>query len=391
MTAAEFITSSVTLPISAFSGRGILSAAGGLRIKACPNNLISTLNKYNIMKTLEIKGGAGNSLIHIGESLRNLEKYIPAERTVIITDSNVRQLYEKDFPRCPVITVGIGEKIKTLATAGDIFEQLIELETDRSVFLAGIGGGIVCDITGFVASTYLRGVRFGFAASTLLAQVDASVGGKNGVNFKGYKNMVGVFNQPEFVICDPELLRTLPEKEVLCGLAEIVKHAAIADAQMFAFLEENCRRAVGLEAEVIEKLVYDSVVIKAGVVNRDEKEKGERRKLNFGHTFGHALEKTAGVSHGEAVSAGMVLASELSVRKGLLRAADAERIVSLLKTAGLPAEIPADRHRVIEALGKDKKREKDKIRFVLLKGIGNAAVVEISLKELENLNGCFSG
>jgi 3-dehydroquinate synthase len=338
------------------------------------------------MKTLEIKGGAGNSLIHVGESLRNLEKYIPAERTVIITDRNIRQYYEKDFPQCPVISIGTGEKIKTLETVGEIFEQLIGLEADRSAFLVGIGGGIVCDITGFVASVYLREVRFGFAASTLLAQADASVGGKNGVNFKGYKNMAGVFNQPEFVICDPELLRTLPEKEVLCGLAEIVKHAAIADAEMFAFLEENCRRAVGLEAEVIEKLVYDSAVIKAGIVNRDEKEKGERRKLNFGHTFGHALEKTAGVSHGEAVSAGMVLASKLSVRKGLLRAADAERIVSLLKTVGLPAEIPADRQKVIEALGKDKKREKDKIRFVLLNGIGNAAIVEISLKELENLN-----
>jgi len=338
------------------------------------------------MKTHKIKGIAGDSFIQVGESLRNLAKYIPAERTIIITDSNVRQYYEKNFPQCPVITVGTGEKIKTLETVGEIFEQLIELEADRSVFLAGIGGGIVCDITGFVASTYLRGVRFGFVASTLLAQVDASVGGKNGVNFKGYKNMVGVFNQPEFVICDSELLNTLPEKEVLCGFAEIVKHAAIADAEMFAFLEENHRRAVGLEAEVIEKLVYDSVVIKADVVNRDEKEKGERRKLNFGHTFGHALEKTAGVPHGEAVSAGMVVASKLSVKKKLLSAGDAERIAKLLENIGLPTEIPADKNKVIEALGKDKKREKDKIHFVLLNGIGSAVLDEISLKELENLN-----
>jgi len=335
------------------------------------------------MKTLEIKGSSGNSLIHVGESLRNLAKYIPAERTVIITDSNVRQYYEKNFPRCQVISIGTGEKIKTLETVGEIFGQLIALEADRSVFLVGVGGGIVCDITGFVASTYLRGIRFGFVASTLLAQVDASVGGKNGVNFRGYKNMVGVFNQPEFVICDSEMLKTLPEKEVIAGFAEIVKHAAIADAEMFAFLEENCRRAVGLNAEIIEKLVYDSVVIKAGVVNRDEKEKGERRKLNFGHTFGHALEKTVGVPHGEAVSAGMVVASKLSVSRKLLSADDAERIVKLLKNIGLPTEIPADRQKVIEALGKDKKRERDKIHFVLLNGIGNAVVDEISLKELD--------
>lgn len=335
------------------------------------------------MKTLEIKGGAGTSIIRVGEGLSNLTSYIMPKRTVIITDTQVRQYYEKIFPPCPVITVGIGEKIKTLETVGSILEQLIAYEADRSVFLLGIGGGIVCDITGFVASIYLRGVNFGFVASTLLAQVDASVGGKNGVNIKGYKNMAGVFNQPEFVICDPELLKTLPEKEIKCGFAEIVKHAVIADKAMFEFLEKNYRGALALDTEIIEKSVYDSVRIKASVVNRDEKEKGERRKLNFGHTLGHAIEKTAGVPHGEAVSAGMVAASMLSVKKGLLSEADAKRIENLLVNLGLPAEIATDKQKVMDALGKDKKREGDIVHFVLLKGIGNAVVEKISVKELE--------
>lgn len=334
------------------------------------------------MKTLEIKGGSGTSIIRVGERLSNLTSYIAPKRTVIITDTQVRQYYEKIFPPCPVITVGIGEKIKTLETVASILEQLIAYEADRSVFLLGIGGGIVCDITGFVASIYLRGVKFGFVASTLLAQVDASVGGKNGVNIKGYKNMAGVFNQPEFVICDPELLKTLPEKEIKCGFAEIVKHAAIADKAMFEFLEENYRGALALDTEIIEKSVYDSVRIKASVVNRDEKEKGERRKLNFGHTLGHAIEKTAGIPHGEAVSAGMVAASELSVKKGLLSPSDAKRIKNLLANLGLPVEIPADKQKVMDALGKDKKREGDIVYFVLLKGIGNAVVEKISVKEL---------
>ncbi len=337
------------------------------------------------MKTLEIKGGTGCSIIRVGERLRNLSAYIVPEHTVIITDTHVRQYYEDIFPRCSIITVGIGEKIKTLETVGSILEQLIASEADRSVFLLGIGGGIVCDITGFVASIYLRGVRFGFVASTLLAQVDASVGGKNGVNIHGYKNMAGVFNQPEFVICDPELLKTLPEKEVKCGFAEIVKHAAIADAGLFGFLEENYRGALALDTEIIEKLVYDSVTIKASVVNQDEKEKGERRKLNFGHTLGHAIEKTAAVAHGEAVAAGMSAAAAISVKKGLLSAADAKRIENLLANLGLPTKIPADRQKITDALGKDKKREGNTVHFVLLKGIGNAIAENISVRELETL------
>ena len=335
------------------------------------------------MKVLEINGCTGDSTILIGESIGDLQKYVPSGTPVIITDTNVRNFYEKDFPPFEVLEIGTGESIKNLDTVHALYEKLMALEVDRSSFIVGIGGGVVCDIAGFVASTYLRGVRFGFVSSTLLSQVDASVGGKNGVNFGGYKNMIGVFNQPEFVICDLNLLNTLPEKEILCGMAEIVKHAVIGDIDLFAFLEEHYQKALALDVGVIEKLVYDSIVIKSAIVNRDEKEKGERRKLNFGHTFGHAIEKTTGVPHGEAVSAGMVMASDLSVKRGCLPAQDAERIKKLLQKMKLPTRIQSDRKTVLDALQKDKKRKGDSIYFVLLNNIGNPFVDQISIKELE--------
>ena len=246
------------------------------------------------MKTIEIHGQTGRSKIVIGESLENLEKYTPSTKKIIITDENLNRLYHHRFPPWNVIEIGTGEKIKTLETVVYIFKKLVELEIDRSCFIIGIGGGIVCDITGFVASTYMRGLPFGFVSTSLLSQVDASIGGKNGVNFDGYKNMIGVFNQPHFVICDPEMLKTLPHKELLSGFAEVVKHAAIGSEELFIFLEKNFPRALALDAGTLEKLVYDSVIIKAKVVEKDEKEKGERRILNFGHTLGHALEKTSG-------------------------------------------------------------------------------------------------
>ncbi len=337
----------------------------------------------NRVKSLKIDGITGHSTILIGESLQNLPRYIAPEQVVIITDSNVRHLYAKDFPPCEIIEIGMGEKIKTLDTVKTIYGKLVEFEADRSSFIVGIGGGIVCDIAGFVASTYLRGVRFGFVSSTLLSQVDASVGGKNGVNFEGYKNMVGVFNQPEFVICDTSLLNTLPEKEILCGLAETVKYAAIGDVDLFSYLEENYKRALQLDAEVIEKVVHDSVLIKSSIVNKDEKEKGERRKLNFGHTFGHAIEKTTGAPHGEAVSAGMVVASVLSEKRGYLATEEVERIVALLRKFKLPTKLQIDRKGLFDAVRKDKKREGERINFVLLHGIGKAVVEKIFMKELE--------
>jgi 3-dehydroquinate synthase len=321
----------------------------------------------------------------IGERLENLGKYIPVERPIIITDTNVLASWGRHFPPAHVIVIGTGEKNKTFDTVRYIYEQMLKFEADRSSFIVGIGGGIVCDIAGFVASTYMRGVRFGFVSSTLLSQVDASVGGKNGFNFGGYKNIVGVFNQPEFVICDLNLLKTVPQPEILSGFAEIIKHGAIADKNLFEYLEENRDRALALDLPVIEKLVYDSVIIKSRIVNQDEKEKGERRKLNFGHTFGHAIEKITKVRHGEAVSAGMVLASELAVRKQTLEEKDATRIADLLLGYGLPVRLEFDRQAALATLRMDKKREGDLIYFVLLNEIGNAYVEEIAIQELQEL------
>ena len=337
------------------------------------------------MKKLLMRGASGSSQILVGESIDNLRRYIDARRTVIITDSTVEKLYREKLPAYPVISIGTGEKIKTLETVTHIFSRLVDLEADRSTFLLGVGGGIVCDVAGFVASTYMRGTRFGFISTTLLAQVDASVGGKNGVNFGGYKNMVGVFNQPDFVICDLALLKSLPIRELLCGFAEIIKHGAIADGSMLDFLEHHRDAALDLDAAIIAHLVYRSVEIKAGVVTRDEREHGERRKLNFGHTFGHALEKLTGIPHGEAVGIGMVLAANLSVEKGLLPKSAADRLERIIHSYGLPVRPPVDVSSMLAAMRKDKKREGDRIHFVFLDDLGSACVQETDFATLARL------
>ncbi len=334
------------------------------------------------MQSIVVEGQTGRSHLMIGESLANLANHLPPGRTIIITDENVGRLYQDQFPPCDIITIGLGEQNKTLSTIEFIFDQLIDLEAERTTFIVGIGGGLVGDIAGFAASTYMRGLGFGFVASSLLAQVDATVGGKNGVNFKGYKNMVGVFNQPQFVIADIELLNTLPPEEIACGLAEIVKHGCILDADYFNYIESHCEAIVDLDPAVMHKLVHGSVVIKADVVSQDEREAGERRKLNFGHTLGHALEKTLGISHGAAVGVGMVMAAELSYQKGLLGRDDLGRIISLLQKLDIPIRIDFKAQRVIEALGKDKKRQSDQIKFVFLEKIGQAVVRDIALDEL---------
>jgi 3-dehydroquinate synthase len=334
------------------------------------------------MQSIIVEGQTGRSHVMVGERLDNLANHLPPGRTIIITDENVARLYEDQFPSGDIITIGLGETIKTIATVETIYDQLISLEADRTTFIVGIGGGIVGDITGFAASTYMRGLNFGFVASSLLAQVDATVGGKNGVNFKGYKNMVGVFNQPQFVIADIDLLATLPAEEVACGLAEIVKHGCIADEHYFETIETHSEAISALEPAIMRTLVYGSVVIKADVVNQDEREAGVRRKLNFGHTIGHALEKTLGISHGAAVSIGMVMAADLSREKGLLPEKDAQRLNALLSRLGLPTQIAFDPAKVTEALGKDKKRESDRIKFVLLQGLGQSVITDIPLEEL---------
>lgn len=335
-----------------------------------------------MIKTHKIMGNGGTSLIHVGERLCNLADHLPDQPLVIITDENVNALYGHAFPKAPVITVGTGEQIKTLATVETILHHLIALGCDRSCFVLGIGGGIVCDITGFAASIFLRGVDFGFVSTTLLSQVDASVGGKNGVNLSAFKNMAGVFSQPRFVICDPDMLKTLPKKEIANGMAEIVKHALIADAVMLAFIENNHARALNLDPEIIFQLVSDSVTIKSQVVQQDERESGERRKLNFGHTIGHAVEKLDPSGHGSAVSKGMAAAALFSAKKGLLPYQAVERILSLLHTLRLPTDLNYDTARLIEAASRDKKKHGAFLYFVFLSAIGAAKVEKIHFDEL---------
>ena len=337
-----------------------------------------------MMKTFYIKGITGNSSIYIAERLQNVNKYLPDVKIIIITDEIVKKYYLNDFPDCPVITISTGESIKTLATVESIYRQLIDLACDRQTFILAIGGGIVCDIAGFVASTFQRGLRFGFVSTTLLSQVDASVGGKNGVNFDSYKNMVGVFMQPEFVICDINLLNTLPKEEVANGFAEIVKHAVINDYSMFEFIENNKKKALSLDPQIITKLVTDSIRIKSNIVQKDEKEAGERRRLNFGHTIGHAIEKIAQPGHGNAVSLGMVAAAEFSCKKGYIAKQDLNRITSLLYDLNLPVQHNFSTREIVDALQADKKREGEFIYFIFLSEIGKSLIEKVNFTELED-------
>jgi len=337
------------------------------------------------LKIFEIHGDVGSSKILVGESLSNLKDYIGSERVVIITDTNVSNHYKKIFPPYDVIEIGIGEDVKNLKAVEEIYSELIKLEADRKTFVVGIGGGLVCDVAGFAASTFMRGLSFGFVSTTLLSQVDASLGGKNGVNFSGYKNIVGLFNQPKFVICDTSMLKTLPSMELVSGFAEVVKYAAIGDYNLFEFLEKNRDKVMSLDQKVIERIVYDSVSAKAKIVERDEREGGERRKLNFGHTLGHAFEKVAGVSHGEAISAGMVVAAKLSAERGLMVDDDVKRLEALLVALKLPVSLDADKDQLKDAVRKDKKREGDEVNFVFLKKIGEAVVEKITFDDLEKV------
>ncbi|HOE17816.1 MAG TPA: 3-dehydroquinate synthase [Syntrophorhabdaceae bacterium] len=334
------------------------------------------------MKHLEIKGRPDVCRIEVGVQVSRLESYCDPDRTVIITDGNVRSLHGRLFRPYRVIETNASEESKILSTVEDIYEKFLHYGLDRTSFVAGVGGGIVCDVAGFAASTYLRGLPFGFVPTTLLAQVDAAVGGKNGVNYKGYKNLIGTFNQPRFVLCDHRLLATLPVHELRNGFAEIIKHALIADAALFLYLEERLEGVLALDADVIEKVIYDSISIKAGIVSADETEKGERRKLNFGHTFGHALELSTGLGHGEAVSVGMVMAARLSETMGILAGDDVERIERILENAGLPFSVDMDKDLVMDAIDKDKKRAGEEINLVLLDRIGAARVVPVKIRDL---------
>jgi 3-dehydroquinate synthase len=338
------------------------------------------------MKLLEVKAESKTSRILVGEKLTRLADYIDSKNTIILTDSNILRYYKNLLPAgVPVIIMGEGEKNKTLATIDMIIGKLVELEADRTSFLLAVGGGIVCDVGGFAASVYMRGIRFGFVSTTLLSQVDASVGGKNGVNFKGYKNMVGVFNQPEFVLCDNEMFQTLNEEEFRSGFAEIIKAGVIKNEVLFEFCQQNVVAALDKKPDVLTHMIYESVTIKAKVVEADEKEKGERRLLNFGHTFAHAIEKKTGILHGQAVSIGMVLAARVSHQLGMISLQDVKTIASVIESYGLPVITGIPARELFEAMKQDKKREGTYIHLVLLEKIGHAVSRKFTYIELQKI------
>ena len=279
--------------------------------------------------------------VYIASASALLPELLAERRVVVITDASMVRLYGSLIAPYDIILVGQGESSKTLHTIEQIYRKLIELGADRRTFILGIGGGIVTDMAGFAASTYMRGLEFGFVSTTLLGQVDASVGGKNGVNVGGFKNMAGCFSQPRFVICDPEMLTTLPEREFRAGLAEVIKSAIIADRPLFEKLEQSSFEELRTNQTLLGEVVASSVGVKAAIVERDEREGGVRRLLNLGHTLGHAIEKTSReMIHGEAVAVGVVMMARMAQRMGLLAESEADRIQALFVRMGFVLRSP---------------------------------------------------
>ena len=336
---------------------------------------------------IEVKRGAGGlSRIVVGDVIGELRSYLPQRRVIVVTDANVHRRYKPIIDSFEHIIIGMGETNKTLYTVEKIYDELIALGADRECFILGFGGGIVTDVTGFVASTYMRGLHFGFVATTLLAQVDASVGGKNGVNVEGYKNMVGVFNQPEFVLCDTSLLKTLPEREFRAGLAEIIKAGIIADPTLFSLFEDHALDEFRQDGALLTRIITASIRVKAQIVESDEREAGVRKKLNLGHTFAHAIEKCSSeFLHGEAVAIGTVMMAGVSVRLGTLTEDEAARISRVIAKMGLPTESGVDIKRLLKALKLDKKRDADQISLVLVHRIGSCEIRKTSFADLEKL------
>ena len=308
---------------------------------------------------------------------------LTGRKLCIVSDSNVSALYakevigllEKEGFFCVSFTFPAGEASKNLDTVAALYEFLIENSFDRNDALLALGGGVTGDLTGFAAATYLRGIRFIGMPTSLLSMVDSSIGGKTGVDYKAYKNMVGAFYQPSAVYINVSALHTLPEREFLAGMGEVVKHGLILDESYHGFLKDNVAKILNKDGDVLRSMIYRSLCIKCGVVERDPKEKGERALLNFGHTLGHAVEKLNEFSllHGECVSVGMVAAAELSVLRGVLTVQEAEEIKELIASFGMLSEVSLLRKdELLSVCHKDKKADGTKIKFVLLNKIGRA-------------------
>jgi len=317
-------------------------------------------------------------------------------KVAVVTNQLVGDLYAGDllktlkdagFSPC-LITLPDGEEYKTLEVASTVYDALIENRMERNSPIVALGGGVIGDLTGFVAATYLRGVPYIQVPTTLLSQVDSSVGGKTAVNHPKGKNLIGAFYQPRAVFIDPEVLKTLEEREVRAGLAEVIKYGIIWDANFFAFLEENAARLVSPGAE-LTKAIERSCEIKAEVVGADETEQGVRAVLNLGHTFAHAIESLSGYGtykHGEAVGIGMVLAARFSATLGLCDDAVVQRVRALVSAVGLGTEPPKFTPDAwVESMKLDKKVSSEAMRFVLIKNIGTVTVDQVGEKELRAL------
>lgn len=317
-------------------------------------------------------------------SLLSRERHV-----VVIIDSKVKQLYGNYFPY-PQIEIDATENNKTLENLSLIADKLMDAGTDRDSFILAVGGGITTDIVGFAASVFYRGVRFGFVPTTLLAQVDASIGGKNGVNSNGYKNILGTITQPQFTLLCPAFLETLPMEEFLGGASEMLKTFVIGDRDSFfkstALLNGISKRKLQkADVDAIAPYAQKAASIKAAIVERDMYEKGERKQLNLGHTFAHALEKKTGMPHGQAVAIGICMAARLSVKLSLLDDAEAKTIENSFKSTGLETHSPVPASELAKAMIMDKKKSGDTISFILIERIGKCITHPVNIDALEGV------
>jgi len=326
---------------------------------------------------------AAGSRARVGELCRGLGL---GSRCLVVTDEMVGPLYGRPVIEglrgagfaVESVTIAAGEQAKTLATVERLYDDMLRFALDRKSFVLALGGGVVGDVAGFAAATYMRGIAVVQVPTTVVAQVDSSIGGKTGVNLARGKNLVGAFHQPRLVVIDPETLYTLEERDLRAGFAEIVKHGVIRDAVHFAWLEAHVAAFMGLDSPTLEEAIAESCRIKAAVVALDERESGLRAVLNFGHTVGHALETLTDYGafrHGEAIAIGMACAAELSVAVNNAPAGDAKRVVALLERAGLPTAFSGIETRaILEQVRRDKKVEEQRLRMVLLDRIGKVSV-----------------
>lgn len=312
-----------------------------------------------------------------------LDQLVDPAKGVIVTDKNIHQSHYKKFKNWKTIILEPGEENKIQSTVDSIIQQLIDLGADRRSQLVGVGGGVVTDMTGYAAAIYMRGIKFGFVPVSLLAMVDASIGGKNGIDVGPYKNLAGTIRQPDFLLYDSSFLKSLPQDEWVNGFAEVIKHACIKDPALFRELEQNNIKHYHQDKESLSKLIQRNATIKSKVVVADEFEQGERKLLNFGHTWGHAIETNYNLPHGHAVSIGMVMACRLS--EELTGFDKTERVITLLEQYGLPVEMKVDKKKVFEVLKMDKKKINTAINYVLLTDIGKAITKKIPLEKLEEL------